>query len=86
MHYNLEKAQVLFKLARKGNWGASYDRTEHFKRFERLKEIIKELSKVNWLTIHNKPKFIGLSLNTPYKKEIIEFVETQMPHMKGAIK
>ena len=40
----LEKAQIMFKLARKNNWGNCYDRTEHFKRFKNLKEQIKELS------------------------------------------
>ena len=86
MHYDLEKANILFKLARKGNWGASYDRKEHFKRFEHLEEIIKELSKIGWIVVHNKPRFVGLSLNTNYKKEIINFVEVCMPHMKGAIR
>ena len=40
---NLEKAQIMFKLARKNNWNNRYDRTEHFKRFQNLNEILKEL-------------------------------------------
>lgn len=84
---DLEKAQLMSVLARsKGNWGGKYDRLEHFKRFQNLKKIIKELSKRGWLIIHNKPKFTGISLNTLYKKEIIEFIEKEMPHLKGIIK
>lgn len=86
MQKELEKAQVMFKLARKGNWVNSYDRMEHFKRFSNLTDIIKELSKIGWVIIHKKPNFVGISLNTEYKKEIIEFIEIQMPHLKGAIK
>jgi len=83
---DLEKAQVMFKLARKGNWNNSYDRTEHFKRFQDLGEIIKELSKLGWIIVHNKGKFTGISVNTKYKKEIIEFIEANMPELRGAIK
>lgn len=83
---DLEKAQIMFKLARKDNWGACYDRTEHFKRFKNLKEIIKELSNLGWLLVHNKPKFTGISLNSHYKKEIIEFIEKQMPDIIGVLK
>lgn len=85
MQNELEKAQIMFKLARKDNWGACYDRTEHFKRFPNLDKSIKELSKCRWIIIHKKPKFVGVSLNTIYKKEIIEFIEQQMPHLQGAI-
>ncbi len=83
---DLEKAQVMFKLARKSNWNNVYDRTEHFKRFQNLKTIIKELSKVEWIIIHKKPNFIGLALNTQFKSEIISFIEEQIPHLKGIIK
>jgi hypothetical protein len=87
MALDLEKAQLMSVLARgKGNWGEKYDRTEHFKRFQNLKEIIKELSKTNWIIVHNKPNYIGISLNTEYKKEIIEFIEKEMPYLKGIIK
>ena len=87
MASDLEKAQLMSVLARsKGNWGEKYDRTEHFKRFQNLKEIIKELSKQGWLIIYNKPKFTGISLNTQFKREIIEFIERKMPHLKGIIK
>lgn len=81
-----EKAQVMFKLARKGNWNNSYDRTEHFKRFQELETIIKELSKSGWLLVHNKGKFTGISLNTQYKKEIMEFIDNNMPEVRGAIR
>ncbi len=82
---DLEKAQIMFKLARKNNWGHKYDRTEHFKRFSNLDRILKELSNKGWLIIHKKSKFLGISLNNTYKKEIIEFIEKQMPYLKGAI-
>jgi len=87
MASDLEKAQLMSVLARsKGNWGDKYDRTEHFKRFQNLKEIIKELSKQGWLIIHNKPNFTGISLNPHFKVEIIEFIEREMPHLRGVIK
>ena len=87
MSIELEKAQLMSVLARgKGNWGDKYDRLEHFKRFQNLKEIIKELSKVGWIIIHKKPKYVGISLDTQYKKEIIEFIEKEMPYLKGIIK
>lgn len=82
-----EKAQLMFKLAfSKKNWGAKYDRTEHFKRFQNLDKIIKELSKIGWLLIKHKPKYTGISLNPAYKREIIEFIETNMPEVRGWIK
>jgi len=83
---DLEKAQIMFKLARKNNWGHRYDRTEHFKRFENLNEATKELSKLGWLIIYKKQNFIGLALNTEHKKTIVEFIEKNMPYIKGAIK
>ena len=86
MSLDLEKERIMLTLARsKGNWGGSYDRLEHFKRFPDLKKIIKELSKKGWVITHNKPKYTGISLNTTYKKEIIEFIESQMPEVKGII-
>jgi len=86
MSIDLEKAQLMFTLARsKGNWGAKYDRLEHFKRFQNLKQIVKELSKKGWILTHNKPKYTGISLNTNYKKEIIAFIEQEMPEIKGVI-
>ena len=64
MSLEIEKAQLMFKLARgKGNWGAKYDRTEHFKRFQNLNQIIKELSKIGWILVYNKPNYTGISLN-----------------------
>jgi hypothetical protein len=87
MVLDLEKAQLMSALARgKGNWGNSYDRLEHFKKFQNLKEIIKELSKSCWIMIHKKTNFTGISLNPKYKREIIGFIEIQMPYLKGAIK
>jgi len=81
-----EKARLMFKLAfSKKNWGEKYDRLEHFKRFQNLKQIVKELSKKGWILTHNKPKYTGISLNTNYKKEIIEFIELQMSEVKGII-
>ena len=43
MSEDLEKAQIMRKLARKDNWGHKYDRTEHFKRFQNLNKCVKEL-------------------------------------------
>lgn len=86
MASDLEKAQIMFKLARKDNWNNRYDRLEHFKRFQNIKELIKNLSKEDWIIIHNKPEYTGISLNTKYKREIIEFIEKQMPYIKGAIR
>jgi hypothetical protein len=83
---DLEKAQIMFKLARKDNWGHRYDRTEHFKRFENLNEAIKGLSKLGWLLIYKKPNYVGIALNTEHKKAIVDFIEKNMPHIKGAIK
>jgi len=85
MTLDLEKAQIMFKLARKNNWGNRYDRTEHFKRFPNLNQNIKELSNEGWIILHKKSKFLGISLNNDYKKEIIIFIEAQMPHIKGVI-
>jgi len=82
-----EKAELMFKLAfSKKNWGAKYDRLEHFKRFSNLDKIVKELNKIDWLLIKNKPNYTGISLNTKYKKEIIEFIEEQLPYLKGVLK
>jgi len=82
-----EKAQLMFKLAfSKKNWGAKYDRIEHFKRFPNLDKIIKELSKIGWLLIKNKPNYTGISLNPAYKKEIIEFIEKYILEVRGWIK
>jgi len=83
---DLEKAQIMFKLIRKNNWCARYDRTEHFKRFQGIDIAIKELSKTGWIIIHKKAQFTGLSLNTKFKKEIIEFIEREMPYLKGTLK
>lgn len=82
MSLDLEKAQVMFKLTRKNNWGNKYDRLEHFKRFSNLKEIVDELINKDWIISHKKPKFTGISLNNKYKSEIKEFVEKQMPQLE----
>ncbi len=74
-----EIAQLMFELAHaKNNWGAKYDRLEHFKRFPNLKEIVKLLEKKKWLLVKKKPMYIGISLNTSYKKEIIEFIDEHL--------
>ena len=87
MASNLEQAQLISVLARgKANWGGNYDRLEHFKRFQNLKDIIKELSKIGWIIVHKKAKFTGISLNPEYKKEIIEFIENNMPELRGMIR
>ena len=82
-----EKAQLMFKLAfSKKNWGAKYDRLEHFKRFQNLVKIIRELNKIGRLFTTKKSNYIGISLNTQFKKEIIEFIEKYMPEVRGWIK
>ena len=85
---DLEKAKLMFKLARRkgGCWGGKYDRLEHFRRFTNLENSVKELSKIGFIIVHKKGKFTGISLNTKYKREIIEFIEKQMPYLKGVIK
>ena len=87
MASDLDKARFMSALARgKANWGASYDRMEHFKRFQDLKEIIRELSKKGWVIVHKKPGFEAVSLNPSYKKEIIEFVGENIPELRGVLK
>ncbi len=87
MASDLEKAQLMSVLARsKGNWGAKYDRLEHFKRFQNLTNIVNELSKTGWIIVCKKSKFTGISLNSHFKKEIIDFIEKEMPHLEGVIK
>ena len=74
-----QKAQLMFKLAfSKKNWGNKYDRLEHYKRFSDLKKIIKELQNRGWLIVKKKPNYTGISLNTKFKKEIIEFIEKHL--------
>jgi len=75
-----EKAQLMFKLAySKKNWGSKYDRLEHFKRFPNLDKLIKELQNIGWIIVKKKPKYTGISLNPKFKKEIIEFIEENLP-------
>ncbi len=81
-----KKVQLMFKLAfSKRNWGAKYDRIKHYKRFPNLNKIIKELNKKDWLIIKKKSNYTGISLNQKFKKEIIKFIEEQMPKVKGWI-
>ena len=87
MSFDLDKARLMSALARgKANWGASYDRMEHFKRFQNLKDIVKDLSGKRWILVHKKPGFQAISLNPEYKKEIIEFIDEQIPDLKGIIR
>ncbi len=78
MEKELIKAEIMLKLTKKNNWGACYDRLEHFKRFPDLKKIIKELEKKFWIIIHKKPNYTAISLNTKYKREIAEFIYEQI--------
>ena len=50
-----------------------------------IKEAVKELSKIGWIIIRKKTKYTGISLNPEYKKEIVEFIEKELPHLKGMI-
>lgn len=82
-----EKTKLMFKLAfSKKNWGAKYDRLEHFKKFQNLDKIIKELNKTGWLLITKKSNYTGISLNIQFKKEIIEYIELHMPEVRGWVK
>ncbi|MBU1129009.1 MAG: hypothetical protein KJ949_00055 [Nanoarchaeota archaeon] len=82
-----EKAKLMFKLAfSKKNWGHKFDRLEHYKRFQNLKIIVKDLSKKGWLLIQQKPNYTNISLNPKFKAEIIEFIEDKMSELKGMIK
>jgi len=77
----------MFKLAySKKNWGAKYDRLEHYKRFANLKRIVKELGDLEWLIVKKKTNYTGISLNPKFKKEIVEFIEEQIPEVKGWVK
>ncbi len=81
-----EKAELMFKLARsKKNWGAKYDRLEHFKRFLDLNKMVKELENIGWLLVKKKANYTGISLNPRFKTKIVEFIEEQMPEVKGWI-
>ena len=87
MSLELEKAQFMSVLARrKGNWGAKYDRLEHFKKFPNLNTLVKELVKLGWLLFYKKPNYKAVLLNQKYKGEIIKFIEDKMPYIKGIIK
>ena len=86
---DLEKAQIMLKLVRKGNWKHSYDREDHFRRgnrFEDLDNSIKELQRKGWIILHKKPKFEAYSLDTKYKREIVDFIEKNIPEVRGTIK
>ena len=74
----------MFKLAySKKNWGSKYPRLEHFKRFSNLKQMIKELENLQWIIIKKKPNYAGISLNPKFKKEIVEFIEKQIPEVRS---
>ncbi|MBI4116338.1 hypothetical protein HY449_01200 [Candidatus Pacearchaeota archaeon] len=83
-----DKAFLMFKLAKSkgGCWGAKYDRLEHLKKFQDLDRIVKEMGNAGWIIIRKKPSYTGISLNPHYKKEIVEFIETHLPEMKGILK
>lgn len=72
----------MFKLTRKNNWEKKYDRLEHFKKFQNLDNIVDELIRKRWIIPHKKPKYTGISLNTKYKAQIIEFIEKHMPELR----
>ena len=88
MSLELEKDKLMYKLASaKRNWGAKYDRLEHYsKRFQNLKLIIKELVNLGWIIFYKKPNYQAISLNPQFKSEIIKFIEDKMPNLKGVIR
>ena len=84
MPTDLDKAKLMYKLSiAKRNWGAKYDRLEHFKRFQDLDKIVKELVNLKWIILHKKQSYKAISLNTQYKKEIVEFIEKNITELKG---
>ncbi|MDP4039571.1 MAG: hypothetical protein Q8P57_03260 [Candidatus Pacearchaeota archaeon] len=85
LNLDIEKAQTMHKLARKDNWRAKCDRTEHFKRFQNLDKCVKELAKIRWILIHKKGRFTSLSLNTQHKSEIRDFIVSHIPEMQGVV-
>ncbi len=88
MSTDRERAFFMFRLTKSkgGLWGNVYDRLEHFKRFQNLREIVKELDKKGFIIVRKKPEFTGVSLNPHKKKEIIEFIEKYLPEMRGMVK
>lgn len=54
--------------------------------FQNLDKSIKELCKIEWIIMHKKPQYTAISLNTNFKKEILEFIEQQMPYLEGTLK
>ena len=81
-----EIAHLMFKLAySKKNWGAKYDRLEHFKRFSNLKQIVKNLENRGWLIVKKKQNYTGISLNPKFKREIVDYIEENMPEVKDRI-
>ena len=69
MSIDKEKAQVMFKLTRKNNWDSCYDRTEHFKRFQNLNQIIKDLSRIGWIFFIKNPTTLPFHLIRASKKK-----------------
>ena len=84
MPTDLDKARLMYRLAiAKRNWGAKYDRLEHFKRFQDLDKIVKELMNKGWIILHKKQNYKAISLNSQYKKDIVEFIEKHIIDLRG---
>jgi len=86
MSIDVEKAQIMLKPAKKRNWNNRYDRLEHFKRFPNLKRAIKELENQDFVLVRKKSNFTGISLDSSYKKEVVEFIKKQLPHLRDLVK
>ena len=84
MPTDFDKAKLMYKLAvAKRNWCAKYDRLEHFKRFQDLDKMIKELTNKGWIIFHKKQNYKAISLNPQHKKDIAEFIEKYITELKG---
>lgn len=78
--YNQLKAQLLFKLYRKGVWGGRHtpiDNLFHLMDKASIKEsekAVKELANLDWITIKISTGEKHVSLNSHKSKEIKDFI------------
>lgn len=70
------KAKILFKLARRRNWGASHTSFDNLKKgfkqheYEHVKNTVNELIKISWILSKPTPYGLEVSLNPRCSKEI----------------
>ncbi|MBI2449216.1 hypothetical protein HYV49_02880 [Candidatus Pacearchaeota archaeon] len=79
-NYNYLKAQLLFKLYRKGMWGGRHTPLKNlFHLMDKVsvkesKKALKELNNSGWIMIKTSTGEEHISLNSHKKKEIKEFI------------